>query len=62
MVFFITTLISWEIWKERNERIFQNHASMETTIIMKDKYKARACRLAVEKVLSRIMPGESAPM
>jgi hypothetical protein len=35
---------------------------METTIIMKDKDEVRACRLAVAKILSRIMLGESAPM
>jgi hypothetical protein len=62
MVFSITTLISWEIWKEHNERIFQNHALTETTIIMKDKDEARACRLVVAKFLRRIMPGETAPM
>jgi hypothetical protein len=38
----LVILVSWEIWCERNARIFRNIASMPISIIAKIKEEARA--------------------
>jgi hypothetical protein len=49
-------LVSWEVWKERNARVFHNHASTATTIITKIKEEARLWSLAEAKFVSNVIP------
>jgi hypothetical protein len=51
-------LISWEIWNERNARIFRHHFSTTTLISNKIKEEARLWCLAGAKALCNIMPRE----
>jgi hypothetical protein len=51
-------LISWEVWKERNARVFRHHISATNVIIAKIKDEARAWCLAGAKNLCNIIPGE----
>jgi hypothetical protein len=54
----LAMLISWEIWKERNARIFRHHFSTADMVINKIKDEARLWCLAGAKVLCNIMPRE----
>ena len=51
-------LISWEIWKERNARVFRHVAAPANVIIAKIKEEARAWCLAGAKFLGSVIPGE----
>ncbi|KAG2592888.1 hypothetical protein PVAP13_5NG584850 [Panicum virgatum] len=51
-------LISWEIWNERNGRIFRHKESSLLTLLAKIKEEARAWRLARAKCLSELWPGD----
>jgi hypothetical protein len=49
-------LVLWEIWKERNARVFQNHANSSTMFVYKIKEEAALWCLAGAKALCNIMP------
>ena len=51
-------LICWEIWNERNGRIFRHKESSVLTMLAKIKEEARAWRLAGAKCLSDLWPGD----
>jgi hypothetical protein len=50
----LAMLISWEVWKEHNARIFRSHASMSIFIIMKPKDEG----MAGAKFFGTTLPGE----
>jgi hypothetical protein len=50
-------LVSWEIWKERNARTFNNVSTMPTIIYDKIKLEARTWVLAGAKQLGILMSG-----
>jgi hypothetical protein len=50
-------LVSWEIWKERNARTFNNVSTMPTIIYDKIKLEARTWVLAGAKKLDILMSG-----
>jgi hypothetical protein len=54
----LTLLITWEIWNERNARIFRNKHAPAQVVIEKIKTEARLWVLAGAKHLGNIMPGE----
>jgi hypothetical protein len=54
----LTIPVSWEIWKERNARIFRNQKSTSTMLTTKFKEDAAMWSLAGAKALSTIMPRE----
>jgi hypothetical protein len=51
-------LISWEIWKERNARVFSNTFFASTVVLEKIKSKESLWSLARAKALSIVMPRE----
>ena len=51
-------LVSWEIWNERNARVFRNVASMPSLIISNIKRGAGLWGMAGAKHLCNIMPRE----
>jgi hypothetical protein len=52
------TLISWEVWKERNTRVFRHHQSTGSTVIAKITDEARSWGLTGAKYLSYVILGE----
>ena len=54
----ITLLASWEIWNERNARVFRNKFAPPTVVFNKIKAEARLWVVAGAKRLGEIMPGE----
>jgi hypothetical protein len=54
----LAMLISWEIWKERNARVFRNTFSTLKAVLGKIKVEARLWSLAGAKALSVLMPRE----
>jgi hypothetical protein len=54
----LSLLIVWEIWNERNARVFRSKQS--PSFVLVDKVKAEACLwvIAGAKKLGYIMPGE----
>jgi hypothetical protein len=54
----LALLISWEIWKERNARIFRHHFSTSGMVITRIKDEARLWCLAGAKALCVFMPRE----
>jgi hypothetical protein len=54
----LTLLITWEIWNERNARIFRNKHAPTQVVIEKIKTEARLWVLAGAKHLGNVMPGE----
>jgi hypothetical protein len=54
----IAMLISWELWNERNTRIFRNNVSTSSTIVNKIKEERDLWSLAGAKAVSIMMPGE----
>jgi hypothetical protein len=51
-------LTTWELWKERNERVFRNVASMFVRVTSFIKSSAHLWSLAGAKYLSAILPQE----
>ncbi|KAF7007049.1 hypothetical protein CFC21_022024 [Triticum aestivum] len=51
-------LISWEVWTERNARVFRNVAVPSVVIINNIKHEASLWALAGAKHLSIVMPRE----
>jgi hypothetical protein len=51
-------LVSWEIWKEENVRIFQNTASTSNVVINKIKEEVALWSLAGAKAMSNVIPRE----
>jgi hypothetical protein len=49
-------LVSWEIWNERNARVFQKVATLSTSIVAKIRGEAALWSLAGAKNLGSIMP------
>jgi hypothetical protein len=54
----LAMLISWEIWNERNARVFQQYFSTSDMVINRIKDEARLWCLAGAKALCNIMPRE----
>jgi hypothetical protein len=42
-------LVSWEVWEERNAKVFRNNASPSTFIIAKIKEEAKMLSIAGAK-------------
>jgi hypothetical protein len=54
----LAMLISWEIWKERNARVFRNKASTTDMVITKIKDEVAMWSMAGAKALSNVIPRE----
>jgi hypothetical protein len=54
----LAMLTVWEIWNERNARVFRNKQSPSFVILDRIKVEARLWVLAGAKKLGSIMPGE----
>jgi hypothetical protein len=54
----LTLPTMWEIWNERNTRVFRNKQSPSFVILDRIKVEARLWVLAEVKKLGSIMPGE----
>jgi hypothetical protein len=54
----LTLLTVWEIWNERNARVFHNKSSTSFVILDKIQSEARLWVLAGAKKWGSIMPGE----
>jgi hypothetical protein len=54
----LTLLTVWEIWQERNARVFHNKLSPSFVLLDKIKNEARLWVLAGAKDLGILMPGE----
>jgi hypothetical protein len=54
----LALLTVWEIWKERNARVFRHKLSPTFIILGKIKCEARLWVLAGAKRLGDMMPGE----
>jgi hypothetical protein len=50
-------LVTWELWKERNARTFNNKSTMPTTIFEMIKLEARTWTLAGAKHLGTLISG-----
>jgi len=54
----LTILVAWELWKERNARIYQRRHSASESLVVKIKEEVRTS-LAGAKRLKEILPRES---
>ena len=54
----LAMLIAWEIWMERNTRVFRNEHSTFARVVAKIKEEANLWSLAGAKALSILMPRE----
>ena len=54
----LAMLVSWEVWNERNARVFGNKATTSIMLIEKIKEEATIWCLAGAKALSSIVPRE----
>jgi hypothetical protein len=54
----LVLLTSWEIWNERNARVFRNKHTSSQAILAKIKNEAKIWVLAGAKRLGEILPGE----
>jgi hypothetical protein len=52
----LAMLVSWEIWHERNARIFQNNISAVNMIVFKIKGDVALWSMAEAKASSIVMP------
>jgi hypothetical protein len=48
-------LIAWEIWKERNERVFNNKSSLPSEIMLKIREEGKDWILAGAKGLAELV-------
>jgi hypothetical protein len=51
-------LVSWEVWKERNARVFHKVATMPNIVVTKIRGETALWSLAGAKHLGSIMPRE----
>ena len=51
-------LVSWELWNERNARIFKHVSTMPTVVFDRIKLESRSWALAGAKHLGLIISGE----
>ena len=51
-------LVTWEIWNERNSRIFKHLSTLPTLIFARIKLEARNWVLAGAKHLGHLLPGD----
>ena len=49
------TLITWEIWKERNERVFNNKSSLPSVVMHKIREEGKDWILAGAKNLAELV-------
>ena len=49
------TLITWEIWKERNERVFNNKSSLPSVVMHKMREEGKDWILAGAKNLAELV-------
>jgi hypothetical protein len=54
----LAMLVSWEVWKERNARVFRNHCSTVHMVATRIKNEATLWASAGAKTLGNVMPGE----
>jgi hypothetical protein len=54
----LAMLMSWEIWKERNARVFRNTASTIAMMVARVKEEVTMWSFAGAKALSSVMPRE----
>lgn len=54
----LAILVAWEVWKERNARVFQNHATTHAMLVSKIKNEVGLWSLAGAKALSLVIPRE----
>jgi hypothetical protein len=54
----LAMLILWEVWKERNNRVFNNKRAPSQVVFDRVKAEARLWVLAGAKNLGYLMPGE----
>jgi hypothetical protein len=54
----LVMLVSWEIWKERNARVFRNTYSTATMLLEKIKGEVALWSIAGARTISNIMPQE----
>jgi hypothetical protein len=54
----ITLLVTWEIWNERNDRVFHNKSAPLHVMLDRIKREARLWVIAGAKRLGDIMPRE----
>jgi hypothetical protein len=53
-----TLLVSWEVWNERNARVFKNKHAHPTVLFQNIKVQASLWVLAGDKCMSNLMPRE----
>ncbi|XBI10029.1 hypothetical protein VPH35_137430 [Triticum aestivum] len=51
-------LICWEIWNERNARVFRNKASLPSRVAASIKDEAKTWVVVGARLLGNILPGE----
>ena len=54
-------LVSWELWNERNARVFRNVATTVTMVTARIKEEARIWALAGARHMCNVMPREWTP-
>jgi hypothetical protein len=54
----LVMLVSWELWNERNARVFKHKSSMATATLDRIKFEARSWSFAGAKFLGHLMPGD----
>jgi hypothetical protein len=54
----LTLLTSWEIWNERNARVFRNKHAPPLVLFTMIKYEAKLWVIAGAKCMSNFIPGD----
>ena len=54
----LTLLVTWEVWNERNARVFQNKSAPSLVVVDKVKNEARLWVLVGAKCLGNLIPRE----